>query len=55
MKTYQVTVKGTWSALYDVIAKSEEDAIKEAKSNAAIDCLYFPFGIKCIINKGNVV
>lgn len=55
MKTYSVIVKGTWSALYDVIAASEENAIEEAKSNAVIDSLCFPFSIKCTIDKGNIV
>lgn len=36
MKTYSVTVKGTWSALYDVIAISEEYALKQAR-NLALD------------------
>lgn len=39
MKTYQVTVKGTWSALYDVVAESEEDALKQARDLATIDVL----------------
>lgn len=48
MKTYSVTVKGTWSALYDVIAISEEDALKQARNLASDDvikaCLY-PFNL----------
>lgn len=35
MKTYSVTVKGTWSALYDVIAISEEYALKQARNLAS--------------------
>lgn len=39
MKTYQVTVKGTWSALYDVIAASEEDALQQARDLAVNDVI----------------
>ena len=39
MKTYSVTVKGTWSALYDVIATSEEDALKQARDLATVDTI----------------
>ena len=39
MKTYSVTVKGTWSALYDVMAASEEDALKQARDLAADDVI----------------
>ena len=39
METYQVTVKGTWSALYDVIAASEEDALEQARDLATDDVM----------------
>lgn len=39
MKTYSVTVKGTWSALYDVIAVSKEDALNQARDLATDDVL----------------
>lgn len=39
MKTYLVTVKGTWSVLYDVIAISEEDALKQARNLVSDDVI----------------
>lgn len=39
MKTYRVTVKGTWGALYNIIAASEEDALKQARDLAIDDVI----------------
>ena len=43
METYTVTVTGTWKGLYDVKAKSEEDALKQARDLAAMDVFQHTF------------